>query len=93
MDPTEDSDAPDYIGPRENVLYLLAELERAFGRDGIAASTTQDIARVQGRLAQIMARLMKTRRDVEESFSSAHPTNLRADTSSATDGSSLKSDR
>jgi hypothetical protein len=71
MDPMEANEESN-ISPRENVLYLLAELERAFERDGTAWAT-HDAARVQERLTRIMVRLVEARSDVEESFPITHP--------------------
>jgi hypothetical protein len=51
-----DNDASGRIGPRENALYLLAELEGAFERGGIVWAT-RDVAHLQERLARLMVRL------------------------------------
>jgi hypothetical protein len=84
-----DDDASDHIGPRENVLYLLAELERAFERGGVDSAT-------QERLARLVVRVAETRGDTDESSSFTHPSsdgNQRGGLSSVTDGSSPKIDR
>ena len=67
----EDDDAFECTGWRENALYLLAELERAFERGG-AAWATPDVDRFQERLARIMVRLAEMRSDAGQSFSVAH---------------------
>ena len=95
MDPMEANEESN-ISPHENVhCNLLAELERAFERDGTAWAT-HDAARVQERLTRIMVRLVEARSDVEESFPTHPPPSdggQRGEPLSVTDGSSPKIDR
>jgi len=88
-------DTSDDIGPHENVLYLLAELERAFERGGMAWSV-QDVARLQKRLARLVIRLAEMGGDADRFLSVTDPANegnQRRGLSSVIDGSSPKMDR
>jgi len=90
-----DNDTSEDIGPRENALYLLAELERVFERGGLALSA-REVAGFRERLARLMVRLAEVDGDADRSFSVARLAGndgQLGSLSSVTEGSSPKINR